>query len=315
MFGKIIGNEHVKSILEKMLKKQIVPNTILFQGLDGVGKSLFARDFAKMLILGDDMKGENKIDHNSHPDFHEYLLEDSNTHSIQSMRQMIEEIHKPPYEGRAKVFIIHDADKMLDASANAILKTLEEPNLDSYIILLSSSPNELLTTIQSRCFKLRFNAIEVNEIVKYLVNTCNKSDGVANYIAKMSTGSVGKAHLLASNLDVETVIEKILDLLKNQYMPSIELIEDFCKSFDVLSIKIELIFSIFLMWFRDQIVCSFDANTKHLYFKDDLPEKPKIMSLEIIHYFLEKAKKGIDRNLKTSNCLHNFFLEVYSRSY
>ena len=63
MFENIIGNNQIKDILKKSVSSQNVPNTMLFQGPDGIGKSLFARELAKGLILGSD----KKIDHRSKP--------------------------------------------------------------------------------------------------------------------------------------------------------------------------------------------------------------------------------------------------------
>ena len=64
-----------------------------------------------------------------------------------------------PFEAKAKVFIIKDADRMLPPSANALLKTLEEPTYDSYIIMTTSNLDEILPTIASRCFKINFSSI------------------------------------------------------------------------------------------------------------------------------------------------------------
>lgn len=58
-----------------------------------------------------------------------------------------------------KVFIIYDAERMLNYSANALLKTFEEPSLDSVIILLTQNHNAILPTILSRCRMIRFQAI------------------------------------------------------------------------------------------------------------------------------------------------------------
>ncbi len=310
MFENIIGNDHVKDILQKNISSRSIPNTILFQGPDGIGKSLFAKEIAKKLISTSD----NKIEHGSHPDFHLYLPADNSIHSIKSMRNMIDEVYKPPYEGNAKVFVIHDAEKMLESSANALLKTLEEPNFDSYIILLSSKPSELLPTIKSRCFKVNFSPIEIQKIVAYLESECGKSRGLATYIAKMAAGSIGHAYFLANNENIEQMLEKLLDILKSQCIPVIDDIEEICNSLNSINDGIEIVFSTILMWFRDQTLCLTGANMDNLFFRDDMPETPLELSLENIHYYLDRAKDAINRNIKHSTCLHNFFIELYSRA-
>ena len=79
-------------------------------------------------------------------------------HSIDALRSLQKEVYLAPYEAKWKVFIIHDADRMLPTSANALLKTFEEPYKTSVIILLSSKP-ENLPTLLSRCRRWHFNSL------------------------------------------------------------------------------------------------------------------------------------------------------------
>jgi DNA polymerase-3 subunit delta' len=118
-FDDIIGNDQIKNYLAGMVEKRMIAQSLLFAGPDGIGKSLFAQSFAK-LIVG----AKNP----SHPDIYHYHTEGKiGMHSIQSMRQFSEEVYLGPYEAKKKVFIIHDAHRMLTYSANALLKTFEEP--------------------------------------------------------------------------------------------------------------------------------------------------------------------------------------------
>lgn len=92
-----------------------------------------------------------KILSGNHPDIHIYLPEGkSSLHTMASMQKMIAEMALPPFEAGAKIFILMEAEKMLTQSANALLKTLEEPNPDSYFFLLTEYPDRLLPTILSR---------------------------------------------------------------------------------------------------------------------------------------------------------------------
>jgi DNA polymerase III delta prime subunit len=69
---------------------------------------------------------------------------------------MIAEVSLPPFESPIKIFIFHDAEKMLPSSANALLKTLEEPPSDTYILLLTTNPGAIIPTIISRCRLIPF---------------------------------------------------------------------------------------------------------------------------------------------------------------
>src|SRR5579883_1219107 len=85
------------------------------------------------------------------PDFHPIFPDKNGLHSIQSIRELIRETALPPFEAKGKVFLIHEADKMLPTSSNALLKTLEEPPPATWFILLSGDKSALLPTILSRC--------------------------------------------------------------------------------------------------------------------------------------------------------------------
>ncbi len=127
-FSQLVGNDFVKSCLQRMLDKKAVGHALLFAGIDGIGKSLFAQAVAASLMLEEDPDGKHrsKIEKGIHPDIHLYRPEGKlGLHSMQALRQMCEEVYLPPYEANCKVFIIHEADRMLSYSANALLKTLK----------------------------------------------------------------------------------------------------------------------------------------------------------------------------------------------
>src|SRR5215813_3722141 len=88
---------------------------------------------------------------------------------VDQMRQIEREANFRPFEGSARVFLIDDADKLNEPSANALLKVLEEPPDTSHLILISSRPAMLLPTIRSRCQMIRFAPLAAEEIEDYLL--------------------------------------------------------------------------------------------------------------------------------------------------
>jgi DNA polymerase-3 subunit delta' len=76
--------------------------------------------------------------------------------TMTQMRQLMDTLHLKPNDAQTKVWMISDADRMNQQSANAFLKTLEEPPENSLMILLSTQPDRLLNTILSRCLRLNF---------------------------------------------------------------------------------------------------------------------------------------------------------------
>lgn len=124
--------------------------TLLFAGSDFEKKERTALQFARELLGA-------KVDSFVHPDLHLYRPEGKvGLHTMASMRQLIDEVPMPPHESKYKIFIIYNAERMQPASANALLKTLEEPNPDTTLILFAEEPKELLPTLLSRCQVLYF---------------------------------------------------------------------------------------------------------------------------------------------------------------
>lgn len=138
--------------LDQMIHKGQVPNVLLFVGSKET--THIAKDFAKKLMGS---AHTAKMDSGHHPDFHLYEIEGkSGSHTAGSMQGLIKEVSLPPLEAKVKVFVIDEAHRMLPSSSNSLLKTLEEPSSDSYIILLSNKPELLLPTLLSRCRKITF---------------------------------------------------------------------------------------------------------------------------------------------------------------
>ena len=78
---------------------------------------------------------------------------------IESVRnQVIARVGFPPHEGEVRMFIVDEATAMAPPTANALLKTLEEPPPRTLFVLCTTAPDQLLPTIRSRCQRVRFAA-------------------------------------------------------------------------------------------------------------------------------------------------------------
>lgn len=213
-FSQIIGNEEIKKQLTRMVSKRAIGHALLFAGPDGVGKSLFAWALAACVLKEYDPAKDHarKIAAGQHPDVHIYRSEGKlGLHSIQSLRQLSEEVYLPPYEASWKVFIIHDADRMLSYSANALLKTFEEPPPRTLMILLSRSQSALLPTILSRCCTLHFRLLSNPQIQNFLKQNYQLDDGACDQIVRQAQGSLGRAVKLA--MQGNTIRTSLLQLL------------------------------------------------------------------------------------------------------
>ncbi len=153
---EVAADPTVKGHLKKLLEK--TPHCLLFEGPKGSGKDALANVFARELL---------KTTKKDPPDLrHLYPEGKGNHHPIHVIRQFIEETQLPPFEAERKVFIIHEADRMLPTSSNALLKTLEEPVSAVTIILITAHPELLLPTVTSRCFRIPFTQLEPEEDIE-----------------------------------------------------------------------------------------------------------------------------------------------------
>jgi len=112
---------------------------------------------------------------------------------IDRVRQGIAFLQRRPSESRHRILIIDQAHRMEAASANALLKTLEEPPAHAVIILITSSWHALLPTIRSRCHAVPFQLVPRTEIVNYLVERREMQAEEAVLRAGLSGGRIGAA--------------------------------------------------------------------------------------------------------------------------
>ena len=156
--------------LESAHAAQRLGHAWLIAGPAGVGKLNLALVFACRLLDRRRAPGElpelspseavaalrdrhSPADH--HPDLHWLFPEEGKTAvSVEQVRDAAASLNLKAHAGGAKVVLLEQADGMTTAAANALLKTLEEPSADTYLLLLADQPNRLPATIRSRCQRL-----------------------------------------------------------------------------------------------------------------------------------------------------------------
>jgi DNA polymerase-3 subunit delta' len=312
MFEGITGNSQAKELLTKALHKNALPNTLLFHGPKGVGKSLFAFAIAKTLLQDD-----KRIEQGSHPDFHLYLPEGKmQMHSIASIRELIDQVFTPPFEAKRKVIVIQDADRMLPSSANALLKTLEEPLLDATIILLTSSQEDLLPTILSRCLEVRFTPLREAEVYQHLL-TQGIPAAQAKELAKLSEGSIGKALSISKDPDYSEKREILLDLLMRRNISchsdlwqKIQKLEALCDKTPIEEQPYDLLFTQIAFWERDVRIRSLSPSSLHFLEAIDFEPSKTLPPFSNVEDLLEEIRIASQRGTKLSVCLEYLFLKL-----
>ena len=220
-FKNLIGNNQIKELLIKTVQANKVSHSYMFYGIEGIGKYLFAKEFANMILCNNnsDKKPCNEckscieIKSNNHPDYYEINVEE-NTIKIEQIRLMQAKIIEKPIISNKKVYIINNADTMTKEAANCLLKTLEEPPEYVCIILIVANENALLNTIKSRCTKISFKPIENAQINQYIESVCNIQN-VSNYLIESCGGSLKKCMQIIENKDIYDKINSIFNNIEN----------------------------------------------------------------------------------------------------
>jgi DNA polymerase-3 subunit delta' len=229
-FKNIYGHEKQIGILKSAALRNRLSHAYLFCGMEGIGKRTLAEVFAKALncethkasakktvLKGDDFDSCDtcpscfKADRKNHSDIIS-IKADGQFIRIKEIRDVQEQMKFAPLEGEMRIFIMDDADRMNNISANALLKTLEEPSRSNMLILITSNPHQIPVTILSRCQPIRFNPLQRNTVASFLQDRLSVETERACSIASSSGGSIAKA-LGMSHDSYLTLRDEILQII------------------------------------------------------------------------------------------------------
>lgn len=225
MFSNILGNENNKKILETSIKTGNISHSYMFIGKDGIGKFMFAKEFAKAILCIGEEKPCNKCEAcisfngENNPDI-TIIDEEEKSIKTETIKEMVKGVYEKPIKSSKKVYIINDSQKMTKEAQNSLLKTLEEPPEYVVIILITENENLLLNTIKSRCTKIKFNSLSNNQI-RQILNESNLSETVlelAEGSASKALTAQGKEEIFNSIKETFSNLEKIniIDLLNKK---------------------------------------------------------------------------------------------------
>ena len=212
----------------------------------------------------------------------------------------------PPFEGRTKVLIIENAERMTPEASNSILKSLEEPPEHVVWLLLADDESRLLETIVSRCQRIDVRPAPVPELERYLCESLQVDPEQASFVARLSRGRTGWAlsavrdeSVLASRASrVETIIQLVYMTSTARFDLARELESQYRRDPRGVLETLEM----WMTWWRDLLVtkggCS--DGIVNVDYVNDLNEQAGRLSLEQIREFMGKlsdARENLDSNV------------------
>ena len=232
-------------LLRNMLRRNRVPNGLLFWGPGGVGKRLTAIEMAKAINCThgeadacDACLSCRKVTSGNHPDVMVVTpVKKSRIIDVDTINAVNDLAMLRPFESKWRVFILQEADRMGIPAQNHFLKTLEEPPGNSLFMLLTEYPGLLLPTIRSRCQRVRFGVLRPATVTDLLLRERDLPRDLAESIAALAQGQMARALDLVDSGKRDEVLE-ITKRLANGDDP-IALAEDFAKRLELRRSQIE----------------------------------------------------------------------------
>jgi DNA polymerase-3 subunit delta' len=263
---KLFSYEQYFKLFIKLYKNNLLPNNILLSGQPALGKSTFAYHFINSILSNKEdysydfmnfiinplNRSFRLINKQYHPNF--YLIEnfvDKQSISIKQVKDMINYLNKTNYEKNIKFILIDNAEYLNLHSVNALLKIIEEHNLNTFVIIIHNSSIKLVETLKSRCieFKIFFSNQERQKILENLltyydlkinINLLEKiksfydSPGIILNLVKL----INEAAIDVSDPNLINVISNLMEyILRNKNNTNLNLLQNTIELFFFQELK------------------------------------------------------------------------------
>lgn len=165
--------------LRERAQLQNLHHAILMIADDGVGEGVLIEKLAKTLLCQQKSAcGQCKsclvFAAKSHPDFVE-VISDKPSIGVDAIRKVSEFVVTTSQLLGNKVVVINAIERMTEAASNALLKTLEEPNNNTFLLLSTTQASAVLATIKSRCEKIRLQLPNASDALTWLKSQTNEN--------------------------------------------------------------------------------------------------------------------------------------------
>lgn len=311
----ILNNIQFKNLIESEQNC----NSFLFESPDQIFLTNFCYCFAKFLLCSSKNKPCNqcqncqKVTLLSHSDLIIYPKNNKKNILVEDIKDLIDKVYLAPLESDKKVFVLNNFSSATIQAQNKLLKILEEPPKNVYIIIGATNMGKVLPTIVSRCKRTRLTSLSENEI-KLALNNCQN----AQTILDLSEGQLSKAISYSQDREFMEIYNNVLTTLK-EMKDSTQLL----KYSSLLSEKkenITTILNIFESFFRDILLIRLqkDRLIKNKHIKETLVALAKDYDADAVDKLLKRLNyinKQLSSNCVATYLLDNFLLYILEVKY
>ena len=222
VFDSLVGQSEVVERLKSATSAatsgsttQEMVHSWLFVGPAGSGRSNAAVAFAAALVCSQSGCGTCRdcqtVFTGTHIDVERFNPTGLSI-KAEEVRELIARSAWSPSVGPWRIVIIEDADRLTETAANALLKTIEEPETHTLWFLCAPTLSDVSITIRSRCRHLQLRTPSKTSVEEFLLTNTSVDSKTAAFAARVSQGHIGRARFIATNQDAQSRRKQILSL-------------------------------------------------------------------------------------------------------
>ncbi|HZK04493.1 MAG TPA: DNA polymerase III subunit delta' [Actinomycetaceae bacterium] len=205
VWDALVGQDHVVETLSNAVEdRRAMTHAWLITGPPGSGRSVAARAFAAALQCEQNPAGCGEckpcrtVLAGTHPDV-VFVATDQVVIKMDEVRALVLTAARSASQGRWRIIVVEDADRMLERTSNVLLKSIEEPAVNTVWLLCAPSPDDVIVTIRSRCRQIGLRIPDPQAVADLLVRRDGVDPDLALKAARAAQSHVGIAKRLATN--------------------------------------------------------------------------------------------------------------------